>query len=86
MIRPPTVLAVVAASLGVAAGTAAAAPISFSTCAGRAPVQCGTLEVPLDHAACPDPRLLAHAMRAWDQALELGRDYGYRNAQATVIA
>jgi ribonucleoside-diphosphate reductase alpha chain len=42
--------------------------------------------VPLDHAACPDPRLLAHALRAWDQALELGRDYGYRNAQATVIA
>ena len=45
-----------------------------------------TPPVPLDHAACPDPRLLAHAMRAWDQALELGRDYGYRNAQATVIA
>jgi ribonucleoside-diphosphate reductase alpha chain len=45
-----------------------------------------TPPVPLDHAACPDPRLLAHAMRAWDQALELGRDFGYRNAQATVIA
>src|SRR5665648_632084 len=45
-----------------------------------------TAPVPLDHASCPEPRLLAHAMRAWDQALELGRDFGYRNAQATVIA
>jgi ribonucleoside-diphosphate reductase alpha chain len=45
-----------------------------------------TAPVPLDHASCPDPRLLAHAMRAWDHALELGRDFGYRNAQATVIA
>ena len=45
-----------------------------------------TAPVPLDHASCPEPRLLAHAMRAWDQALELGREYGYRNAQATVIA
>ncbi len=45
-----------------------------------------TAPVPLDHASCPEPRLLAHAMRAWDQALDLGRDFGYRNAQATVIA
>ncbi|MEJ2518597.1 MAG: vitamin B12-dependent ribonucleotide reductase, partial [Methyloceanibacter sp.] len=45
-----------------------------------------TPPVPLDHASCPDPTLLTHAMRAWDQALELGRQYGYRNAQATVIA
>jgi len=45
-----------------------------------------TVPVPLDHAACPDPRLLTHATRAWDQALELGREFGYRNAQATVIA
>ena len=45
-----------------------------------------TAPVPLDHASCPEPKLLAHAMRAWDQALELGRDFGYRNAQATVIA
>jgi ribonucleoside-diphosphate reductase alpha chain len=42
--------------------------------------------VPLDLAACPDPRLIAHAKQAWDQAVELGRKYGYRNAQATVIA
>jgi ribonucleoside-diphosphate reductase alpha chain len=45
-----------------------------------------TAPVPLDHASCPDPRLLAHAMHAWEKALELGRKHGYRNAQATVIA
>ncbi len=45
-----------------------------------------TLPVPLDHASCPDARLLAHATRAWDRALELGREHGYRNAQASVIA
>jgi ribonucleoside-diphosphate reductase alpha chain len=45
-----------------------------------------TAPVPLDHASCPDLRLLAHAVRAWEQAIELGRNYGYRNAQATVIA
>src|SRR5205807_7974358 len=30
--------------------------------------------------------LLAAARRSWDEALELGKRYGYRNAQATVIA
>jgi ribonucleoside-diphosphate reductase alpha chain len=45
-----------------------------------------TAPVPLDHASCPDPRLLAHAMHAWERAIELGRNHGYRNAQATVIA
>ncbi len=45
-----------------------------------------TMPVPLDHAACPDPTLLAHAMHAWDRAIELGRQHGYRNAQATVVA
>jgi ribonucleoside-diphosphate reductase alpha chain len=45
-----------------------------------------TMPVPLDHAACPDPALLAHAMHAWDRAIELGRQHGYRNAQATVVA
>jgi ribonucleoside-diphosphate reductase alpha chain len=30
--------------------------------------------------------LLTHAMRAWDEALELGEKHGYRNAQTTVIA
>src|SRR6476469_6741818 len=42
--------------------------------------------VPLDHAACPDPVLIAHAKGAWDRALKLGEKHGYRNAQATVIA
>jgi ribonucleoside-diphosphate reductase alpha chain len=45
-----------------------------------------TAPVPLDHASCHDPRLLAHAMHAWEKAIELGRKHGYRNAQATVIA
>src|SRR5262249_7878559 len=30
--------------------------------------------------------LLAAAQRAWDEAVELGEAYGYRNAQATVLA
>jgi ribonucleoside-diphosphate reductase alpha chain len=42
--------------------------------------------VPLDHAACSDQNLIAHAKAAWDRALELGEKHGYRNAQATVIA
>jgi ribonucleoside-diphosphate reductase alpha chain len=42
--------------------------------------------VPLDHAACADKELVAHAKAAWDKALELGEKHGYRNAQATVIA
>ena len=45
-----------------------------------------TAPVPLHHAACPDARLLEHATKAWDRALELGCKYGYRNAQASVIA
>ena len=45
-----------------------------------------TAPVPLDHASCPEPQLLAHAMHAWEKAIELGRKHGYRNAQATVIA
>lgn len=34
---------------------------------------------------CPD-YLLKAATRAWDDAVQLGEQYGYRNAQATVIA
>jgi ribonucleoside-diphosphate reductase alpha chain len=45
-----------------------------------------TPPVPLDHAACPDQALIAHAKSAWDRALSLGEKHGYRNAQATVIA
>ncbi len=42
--------------------------------------------VPLDHGNCPDARLVELAKGAWDEALELGKKHGYRNAQATVIA
>jgi ribonucleoside-diphosphate reductase alpha chain len=42
--------------------------------------------VPLDHASCPDQRLVERARACWDQALALGEAHGYRNAQATVIA
>src|SRR6185312_7878897 len=50
-----------------------------------------TPPVRLDHAACQGlpgnyPRLVEHAMRAWDRALALGEEHGYRNAQATVVA
>ncbi len=34
---------------------------------------------------CPD-YLLKAATKAWDEAVQLGEKYGYRNAQATVIA
>ena len=30
--------------------------------------------------------LLEAAQRAWDEAVELGEEHGYRNAQATVLA
>jgi ribonucleoside-diphosphate reductase alpha chain len=42
--------------------------------------------VPLDDANCSDPRLVDAARRAWDRAIELGQDAGFRNAQSTVIA
>src|ERR1700741_1879960 len=42
--------------------------------------------VPLDHASCPQGDLIAHAMKAWDDALSLGEQNGYRNAQTTVVA
>lgn len=34
---------------------------------------------------CPD-YLLTAATKAWDEAVQMGEQYGYRNAQATVIA
>jgi len=37
-------------------------------------------------AACLDGELLAAARRSWDEAVEFGDRYGYRNAQATVLA
>ncbi|MEW7006728.1 vitamin B12-dependent ribonucleotide reductase [Lentilitoribacter sp. EG35] len=42
--------------------------------------------VPLVHDDCQDKDLIKHATDAWDGALELGKKYGFRNAQATVIA
>jgi ribonucleoside-diphosphate reductase alpha chain len=48
--------------------------------------QLATLPVPLDLAALEDRALAKAAGRAWDNALSLGEDFGYRNAQATVIA
>ena len=44
------------------------------------------LPVALDAANCPEPALIEAAKHAWDVALALGERYGYRNAQATVIA
>jgi ribonucleoside-diphosphate reductase alpha chain len=35
---------------------------------------------------CKDARLITHARKAWDLALELGTKHGFRNAQATVVA
>ncbi len=42
--------------------------------------------VPLDLVNCPSPKLAVAAGMAWDKALDLGQQYGYRNAQTTVIA
>ncbi len=41
---------------------------------------------PLDRDAVPVPGLAERAAQAWDRALEMGERYGYRNAQATVLA
>jgi ribonucleoside-diphosphate reductase alpha chain len=37
-------------------------------------------------ATCADGELLAAARASWDEAVELGEQVGYRNAQATVLA
>ncbi len=42
--------------------------------------------IPLDHAALPDKALGERAKAGWDCALELGANFGYRNAQVSVIA
>ncbi len=41
--------------------------------------------VGINHNNCPD-YLSEAAKDSWDKALELGKEYGYRNAQVTVIA
>lgn len=48
--------------------------------------QLSTLPVALDIVNNPFPRLTVAAGMAWDKALELGMEHGYRNAQTTVIA
>src|SRR6185312_3932129 len=48
-----------------------------------------TPPVPLDHKSLTRDEfaeLSAHAKMAWDRALTLGEEHGYRNAQSTVIA
>ncbi|WP_417525899.1 vitamin B12-dependent ribonucleotide reductase [Marinovum sp.] len=42
--------------------------------------------VPLDQVNCPEAGLVDMAKTAWDEALRLGEQHGYRNAQTTVIA
>ncbi|MDO9426835.1 MAG: vitamin B12-dependent ribonucleotide reductase [Methylobacterium sp.] len=42
--------------------------------------------VPLDLANIPQADLADRARHAWDRALQLGEEHGFRNAQATVIA
>jgi ribonucleoside-diphosphate reductase alpha chain len=42
--------------------------------------------VALDAANCPDALLVDRARRAWDRALALGEQHGFRNAQVSVIA
>ena len=39
----------------------------------------------LDEAAAPDT-LVSEARKVWDEALELGQEHGYRNAQVSVLA
>jgi ribonucleoside-diphosphate reductase alpha chain len=43
------------------------------------------LVVGIDPAHCP-PQLLDAARRSWDEAVEMGEHYGYRNAQVSAIA
>ena len=45
-----------------------------------------TAPVALDVAAIKQKDLAEAAARAWDDALSMGKEFGFRNAQATVIA
>ncbi len=42
--------------------------------------------VPLNREACPQVAIVDAACKAWDTAVNLGEEYGYRNAQVSVIA
>ncbi len=57
-----------------------------AACGGKAYDALNVEPVALDDASCPDPRLVEMARAAWDLALGLGTEYGFRNAQTTVIA
>jgi ribonucleoside-diphosphate reductase alpha chain len=48
--------------------------------------QLSTPPVPLDHAAIAQDGLSVAARKSWDDALAMGEEFGFRNAQATVIA
>ncbi|HEX3486022.1 MAG TPA: hypothetical protein VHT51_13240, partial [Micropepsaceae bacterium] len=45
-----------------------------------------TQPVPLDHKAITDTALAQAARRVWDEAVAKGKQHGFRNAQASVIA
>ncbi|MDE0800558.1 MAG: vitamin B12-dependent ribonucleotide reductase [Rhodospirillaceae bacterium] len=42
--------------------------------------------VPLNGASCPDVPITTAAKKAWDNALEIGGQHGFRNAQVSVVA
>jgi ribonucleoside-diphosphate reductase alpha chain len=42
--------------------------------------------IPLDKENCPDQDLIMRAKVSWEKALEMGKIYGFRNAQVSVIA
>jgi len=42
--------------------------------------------VPLDHKNCPDKELVELSKKCWDEARKLGEQFGFRNAQVSVIA
>jgi ribonucleoside-diphosphate reductase alpha chain len=42
--------------------------------------------VPLNGANCPDVPITTAAKKAWDNALEIGGQHGFRNAQVSVVA
>ncbi len=42
--------------------------------------------VALDMESCPHKDLISAAQKSWDNALDIGGEHGFRNAQATVIA
>ena len=44
------------------------------------------LPVPLDRANCPDLTLAELSKTVWEEAVTLGEQHGYRNAQVSVIA